>query len=357
MFTSHPSSFLHPEPTISPQIRIPESSRPPSIISSKMTGIASEDSHENNLEGSATNRRSATGTQSGKAMSDRSRPPSAMSSQTRNSHRAPQSRRGVPLVGYSIGEPFGGPGGTMWNTSRPPSVTSQASKTHVPSLAAQAFFRPMSSQRLQARRGRQAESTHSEIPLEKATEAGHIAIRYSLTSHPAKVIHHSTPVPPPSGGTEISDREDRVTMPASPNGEKTVRGSRESERPLQGRSFHLGPGHGSFASNYKQGTSAPPNKNSPKSFRSKIFGSPPENAPELHDNQGHERLPSKNSTSHISAKSDNPAPPTLGKNYQYFLGNTVFCFGGRFQNARDLPFNILSGIIAVLPTILFLFYS
>lgn len=355
MFTSHPSSFFHPDLTTTPQIRIPELSRPSSIISSKMTDIASEDSHENNFQGSATNTRSPTGTQSGKAMSDRSRPPSAVSSQTRNSHRAQQSRRGLPLVGYNTGEPFGGPGGTMWNTSRPPSVTSRASRTHVPSLAAQAFFRPMSSQRLQARRGRQAETSHSEIPLENASEAGLTAIRHSLTSHPVKIIHHSTPVPPRSGGTEISDREDRVTMTASPNGETTVRGSGDSERPLQGNSFHLGPGHGTSASNYKQGSIVPPlNKNSPKSFRSKILSTPPENASDLHDNRGHERLPSKNST---SVKSDNTAPPTHGKNYQHFLGNTVFCFGGRFQNARDFPVNILSAIIAVLPTILFLFYS
>lgn len=358
MVTSPPTTFVHPELSKNPQIRIPGSSRPPSIISSKMTDIATEDSHETNFESAATNRRSVTGTQSGKAMSDRSRPPSAMSSQTRNSHRAPQSRRGVPLVGYSIGEPFGGPGVTMWNTSRPPSVNSQASKTHVPSLAAQAFFRPMSSQRLQARRGRQAESSHSEIPFEEASEAGHTAIRHSLTSHPVKIIHHSTPVPPRSGGTETSDREDRVTMTASPNGETTVRGSGESERPLQGHSFHLRPGHGSSASNHKQGSHAlPPNKNSPKSFRSKILSTPPENAPEPHDNRGHERLPSKNSTSHTSVKSDNPAAPTHGKNYQHFLGNTVFCFGGRFQNARDVPVSILSGIIALVPTILFLYYS
>lgn len=354
MFNSPPPSFLAAELTTNPQIGIPESSGPQSIISSKMTDNASEDSHGNNFEGSTANRRIAARTQSGKGMSDRSRPASAMSSQTRNSHRAPQSRREVPLVGYSLGESFGGPGGSMWNTSRPPSVTSQASKTHVPSLAAQAFFRPMSSQRLQARRGRQAESSHSGIPLEEASEAGQTAVRHSLTSHPVKIIHHSTPVPPRSGGTEISDREDRVTMTASPNGETTVRDSGESERPLQAHSFHVGPGHRSSASNSKQGSSAaPPNKNSPKTFRSKILSTPPENA----DNRGHERLASKNSTSHASAKSDNSAPPKVGKNYQYFLGNTVFCFGGRFQNSRDIPFNILSAIIAVIPTILFLCYS
>ena len=318
-----------------------------------MTDNPSEDSHENNFEDSTTNKRSAARTQSGKGMSDRSRPASSMSSQTRNSHRAPQSRRGVPLVGYSIGEPFGGPGGTFWDTSRPPSVTSQASKTHVPSLAAQAFFRPLSSQVLQARRGRQVESRHSETPLEEASEAGHTVARHSLTSHPVKVIQHSTPAPPRSGGTEISDREDQVTMTASPNGEATVRDSGESERPLQGHTFHVGPGHRSSASNSKRSSAAPPNKNPPKSFRSKILSTPPENA----DNRGHERLPSKNSTSHTSAKSENPEPPKVGKNYQYFLGNTFFCFGGRFQNTRDIPFNILSGIIAVLPTILFFFYS
>lgn len=353
MFTSHPSSFLAPELTTNPQIRIPESSRSPSVISFKMTDNASEDSHGNNFEGSTTNR-SAARTQFGKGMSDRSRPASAMSSQTRNSHRAQQSRPELPLVGASIGEPFGGPGGTIWNKNRPPSVTSQACKTHVPSIAAQAFFRPMSSQRLQARRGRQAESSRSESPLEEANEAGHTAVRHSLTSHPVKIIHHSTPVPPRSGGTEISDREDRVSMTASPNGETTVRDSGESERPLQGHYFHAGPGHRSSASNFKQGSSAiPPNKNSPRSFRSKILSTLPENA----DNRGHERLSSKVSTPHTSAKSDNPALSKVGKNYQYFLGNTVFCFGGRFQNTRDIPFNIFSAVIAVLPTILFLFYS
>lgn len=354
MFTSHPSSYLAPELTTNPQIRIPELSRPPSIVSSKITDNASEDPPGNNFEGSRSNRRSAGRSQSGKGMSDRSRPASAMSSQTRSSYRAPQSRRGLPLVGYSIGEPFGGPDGTMWNTSRPPSVTSQASKTHVPSLAAQAFFRPMSSQRLQARRGRQTESSHAEILSQEASEAGHTAVRHSLTSNPVKIIHHSTPVPPRSGGTEITDKEDQITMTASPNGETTVRESEESESPLQGHSFHLGPVHRSSASNFKQASSAVPlNKHSPKSFRSKILSTPPENA----DNRGHARLSSKNSASYTSAKSDNPAVPKVGKNYQYFLGNTVFCFGGRFQNTRDIPFNIFSAIIAVVPSILFLWYS
>jgi palmitoyltransferase ZDHHC9/14/18 len=50
-----------------------------------------------------------------------------------------------------------------------------------------------------------------------------------------------------------------------------------------------------------------------------------------------------------------PAPPAnLGKNYEYFTG---FWGSGRFQNSRDKPVNIATGILIVLPVALFLAYS
>jgi palmitoyltransferase ZDHHC9/14/18 len=53
-----------------------------------------------------------------------------------------------------------------------------------------------------------------------------------------------------------------------------------------------------------------------------------------------------------------PAPPAnLGKNYEYFTGNTIFWGSGRFQNSRDKPVNIATGILIVLPVALFLAYS
>jgi palmitoyltransferase ZDHHC9/14/18 len=47
----------------------------------------------------------------------------------------------------------------------------------------------------------------------------------------------------------------------------------------------------------------------------------------------------------------------LGKNYEYFTGNTLFFGGGRLQNSRDKPINIATGIFVVLPSALFFAYS
>ncbi|KAK5091621.1 Eukaryotic peptide chain release factor GTP-binding subunit [Lithohypha guttulata] len=47
----------------------------------------------------------------------------------------------------------------------------------------------------------------------------------------------------------------------------------------------------------------------------------------------------------------------MGKNYEYFEGNNVFWLGGRLQNARDRPVNILTGILILFPTILFFIFS
>jgi palmitoyltransferase ZDHHC9/14/18 len=47
----------------------------------------------------------------------------------------------------------------------------------------------------------------------------------------------------------------------------------------------------------------------------------------------------------------------MGKNYEYFLGNTLFCGGGRFQNSRDKPVNIATGLLVVVPSALFFAFS
>jgi palmitoyltransferase ZDHHC9/14/18 len=72
---------------------------------------------------------------------------------------------------------------------------------------------------------------------------------------------------------------------------------------------------------------------------------------------------------HLSSNATSPQYPSsatnkevaiksaLGKNYEYFEGNTIFWWGGRLQNARDRPINIVSGAIILLPAILFFVYS
>jgi palmitoyltransferase ZDHHC9/14/18 len=77
------------------------------------------------------------------------------------------------------------------------------------------------------------------------------------------------------------------------------------------------------------------------------------------DSRGHERLSSA-ASSPRSEPVKVPEPVNkrdLGKNYQYFTGNTLFCCGGRFQNSRDRPINIATGIFVILPGVLFFIYS
>lgn len=47
----------------------------------------------------------------------------------------------------------------------------------------------------------------------------------------------------------------------------------------------------------------------------------------------------------------------LGRNWQYFPGNTSFCFGGRLQTANDFPMNILTAILICVPVALFFGFS
>ncbi|KAF7559606.1 hypothetical protein G7046_g4535 [Stylonectria norvegica] len=47
----------------------------------------------------------------------------------------------------------------------------------------------------------------------------------------------------------------------------------------------------------------------------------------------------------------------LGRVHQYFDGNTVFFLGGRWQNTRGRPINIATGLLVILPCILFFVFE
>ena len=323
------------------------SQQAPSIISSRMTDIASEGGDGFQAEGVSAAARPTT-----RASNDPNRPGSAMSSQTRPSTRAPQSRRGMgsptTLGSWKTGGAFGGPGGSITNSSRPQSATSRTSRTHVPSLASHAFFKPMSSQRLQAQRGaRPAGAGQRVASLDGSSEAGSNANRHSLVSEATAPhgphIHQDSDLPPPSRGTEFTEQDDRGIFDASYTENATIRSIGESERPLQDRSANSRPVHLDLD---RQGNG------SPKSFRANFHR--PTNA--RIEMQGHERLSSSNNSPTFAKKSPEVVPKP-GINYQYFSGNTMFLWGGRLQNTRDRPINVVSGIIVVLPAILFLVYS
>ena len=322
------------------------SQQAPSIISSRITDLASETDDQFLTEGQATDGRPTTA-----ASIDPNRPGSAVSSQTRPSTRPPPSRRGMgspaKLASWRTGGSSGGPGDSMTNSSSPPSANSRTSRTHVPSLASHAFFRPMSSQRLQAQRGfRPTRVGQSSASVDGSSEAGTYTNRHSLVSDatPQQGLHiHNNDKRPQSRGTEFTEQDDGGTIHASHTENATLRSMGGSARPLRSRSPHPRPMQLDIDKQIN---------GSPKSFRTNFHRA----ATSRKETQGQERLSSSNNSPTFAKKLPDPVTKA-GLNYQYFSGNTVFCWGGRLQNARDRPVNVASGIIVVLPTILFLVYS
>ena len=239
-------------------------------------------------------------------------------------------------------------------TSARYSEVSQKSRTHVPSLTAQGFHKPMSSGRLQAlRRPPGSRVTKSPDPVPDvdaemddtasvnssrrgpfhALPKGHraavsLATDYTQSEAPESLDHASH---------NYASNQDGDTG--------LVNGSRrEKQRP---KHLNISAAHASEDAPQK----------SPLSFQSVRSGFSFRNKNRLEP--GHQQLHS-NATSPDFPPAKRPPPPvskTAGRNYEYFEGNTVFWGGGRFQNARDRPINIATGIVLVLPTILFFVYS
>ena len=339
-------------------VQIPEGHTAPSIVSSRMTDIASEDGEEYRPEGAATAR--STGGRTNE------RPQSAISGNTRPSTRATPSRRGAGFGGginaWRHGGAFGGPGGAFSNTSRPQSATSKASRTHVPALASQAFYRPMSSQRLQAQRSGRFNTT--ETPLGNADGASistNNVQRHSLGSTVTDRREQPTgETLPPSRGTVYSDQDDVFTMNASPTGNNTIASIGESERPLQKKGSTTQPSRLDAIASSRR---SPKSQKSPRSFRASFLMSAKGDSSPRKELQGHQRLSSTTESSqagqhrNMRETSRGVAKGRPGINYQYFSGNTVFCWGGRLQNSRDRPMNIATALFVIIPSILFFIFS
>jgi palmitoyltransferase ZDHHC9/14/18 len=237
-------------------------------------------------------------------------------------------------------------------SSRPQSPVSQASRTHVPSLTAQGFFRPLSSQRLQAQRLRRPTGTRPVQPPAPIPDSEADADTRSVASSRQGPFHamprsHRTA---PSIATDYTQSEAPETAdPHSPEDASHHDGDTHlvHDRNTQPHK----PSRLNIAATHKAGDA--PQK-SPMSFRSGLSLSSKHRL-----EAGHQPLSSnvnspqypKNSNVDIAKQS------ALGKNYEYFEGNTIFWLGGRLQNARDRPVNVATGIVLVLPAILFFVYS
>ncbi|KAI9376245.1 DHHC palmitoyltransferase-domain-containing protein [Aspergillus egyptiacus] len=295
--------------------------RPPSVggISSRVTDMVSEDGDQ-----SQSHTMSSQVPQSRPSVSRRTGPPPARSSVTSASQIA----------------------------NRPESSASRLSRTHIPSLAASGFFRPMSSQRLQAHRGRPVtkETTTSEEDwVGQANQNRRSIISTSTLPNSLQAVDQEVP---PSRGTEFTDPiiPDRHNSNATPTVDTTVRSESTNLIRDRDRSAHL-----NLGANYNS-TSEPaaPQRTSLSFLSLQNRNHPNEN----HDSRTHERLSSTGSSPQSIEKKNEPMKKSgKGRNYEYFIGNTIFWGGGRFQNSRDKPVNIATGCLVLVPTGLFFGYS
>ena len=155
----------------------------------------------------------------------------------------------------------------------------------------------------------------------------------------------------------------RVTSNTSPTyGHHGTGSLSESVRPLQRNNTNPNGLSVNVDKSYKNGGALPPPSKSPRSFRSSfLLPARAEAAPNSPNRsaQGREKLssaassPALNPTHHPSET----LKLSLGKNYEYFHGNTRFWLGGRLQNTRDRPVNIATGLIVLIPGVLFFVFS
>jgi palmitoyltransferase ZDHHC9/14/18 len=136
-----------------------------------------------------------------------------------------------------------------------------------------------------------------------------------------------------------------------------VRSRDESITPLQRpRPQHLDL---STAHGHDAGKLPTPSK-SPRSFRSSfLLSSRDGRSAQMRPNQGHEKLTSAESSPRLTRKeaAKESVKRELGKNHEYFSGNTAFCWGGRLQNTRDRPVNVATAVMIIVPAGLFFGYS
>ncbi|KXJ94131.1 DHHC palmitoyltransferase-domain-containing protein [Microdochium bolleyi] len=345
---------------------------PPSIISSRMTDIASEDGDDSNRQRNPM--RSAQGTES--------RPGTARTGMS--SSRGGAWPQPTPLrKGIKRSSLTGSTTGSISST-RPPS---SATRSHVPSLTSHAFFRPMSSQKLQAQRGA-GRTQSSGLRRDSAAEVtsddpGSIAEHSPTTYGPVSGLVREQAEdgdgrPPPSRGTEMTEQEmyERATRTATTSsptqGHYPAASLSESMRPLQrpkAEELNLSLNIDKTKS-YKGGQNIVTPSKSPHSFRSGFLkpARPETSGQSRASPHQHEKLASAASSAQFTPEVDT-APPSRhnkstksgtvkrGRNWEFFQGNTVFCIGGRLQNTRHQPINIATGFFVLMPAVLFFAFS
>lgn len=252
----------------------------------------------------------------------------------------------------------------------------------MPSLTSHAFFRPMSSQKLQAQRGT-TRPPHLGIRRDSADDTGRVAQQSptalgTMSGLVREQAEDGEERAPPSRGTEMTEQEmyDRGTRTATTSsptqGHYPAASISESMRPLQrqkAEELNLSVNVDKTKA-YRGSTKTSPPTRSPSSFRSGFLkpARPDSNGQSRSSPHPHEKLASAASSVQFTPGGNAPPPSRQtgpakstngkhGKNWEFFEGNTVFCIGGRLQNTRHQPINIATGFLAVMPAALFFGFS
>ena len=169
----------------------------------------------------------------------------------------------------------------------------------------------------------------------------------------------------------MTDQEtyDRITANTSPtHGRNASASITDSVRPLQRKQGEARSLTVNVDKSYTGGNLPTPVR-TPRSFRSSFLMPGRTDSGQNGSNreiEGGEKLESGSSSPHLAPESKAPPQPPskkekikskLGRNYQYFEGNTVFCLGGRLQNSKQRPVNIATGSFVVIPSALFFGFS
>ena len=348
-----------PEVSASRTAYVEDAHHAPSIISSRMTDIVSEDGDEYHPAGATAAAQSRPRAPSG-AQNNASRP---SSSRHEIWSRPPPSRRGglglESPSSHQQGNPFGGPGSTISSTSRPQSPTPRTSRSHAPSLTSHAFFRPMSSQRLQAQRnGRPLTSRRYGADRMVDNEFGSAPHRKSIGSTQTRpTTNAEDELPPPSRGTEFTelDAQDRAVNVANITQHAATHSVGDSTRPLYQPSRHERLMTLDRGNDVSRDLKTQP---SLQSFKSSKLPPGKRGLSVPYEARGQGRAsPGVLIQDSEPYKTNGREKKLAGHVYDYFPGNTSFCLGWRLQNTRDRPVNIATGILVVLPAVLFLVYS
>lgn len=356
-----------------------ETENAPSVISSRMSDIFPQDGENDGRDIRSLPQRTSPRPPTVASTQERSFIPSrASSSATANNslrgtwtQQRPPSRRGHLNVDNPATLRTSTPGSATSASpvmGRPPSAASRpqsaASRSHVPSLTSHAFFRPMSSQRLQAQRAiRQSRTGHAGSSEDSYSEGGSNTHRHSHGSFPLRrsslVSQDHEILPPPSRETDNTEHEVPEQRTTSPSlvGNGTGQSLTDSVTPLQDPSPNLHLTLGPTQNHNADTTTLPPPPRSPKSIRSKILGGRASIRPTESRHGREELYSSPSSPISLPSKTHKIAHFHAEKNYKYFTGNTVFCWGGRLQNTRDRPINIITGLFVAVPGGLFLAFS